>query len=365
MPTIFFAFRDAPERRAALEAPGALDRYRLFGLDEIRAHGTEVRHNLEEGAPPLWARMAAKIVNRILRVVGGYGGDFASTLVSLRAANDADVVFATTDTVGIPLMLLKRFGLLRPPLVYAAIGLPERLVQVRRWPMRRLYAGALRRASAILAYSESEVAWLEAWLGGDAPLVRFVPFGVDVGAFAPIPSGVEKDVVSVGADPHRDFQLLRDAAALHPELSFSIVTTKDHARALGTPPANVTLESDLPLEQVRERLASARVVALPVRRNSYSGATTVLLQAMALAKPVVVSRTDAIAHGYGLEDRVNCRLVEPGDQQAFERAMLETLADPESLGSRARDLVVRDFSWKRYTDSLWEILSATWVRERS
>ena len=33
---IFYVYRDAPERRAALAAaPGAPDRYRLFGLDEL------------------------------------------------------------------------------------------------------------------------------------------------------------------------------------------------------------------------------------------------------------------------------------------------------------------------------------------
>ena len=365
MPSIFFAFRDAPERRAALEAPGALDRYRLFGLDEIRAHGSEVRHNLEHGASPLWARAAAGIVNRLLHLAGGYGGDFASTFASLRTANRADVVFATTDTVGIPMILLKRLGLLHPPLVYAAIGLPERLVQIRARPIRSLYSSALRRASAILAYSENEAGWLRAWLGPQGPPVRFIPFGVDVEAFASGSDNDEIDVVSVGADPHRDFDLLRGVAARHPELRFLIVTTKDQAKSLGLPPANMAIESDLSLEQVRERLASARVVALPVRRNSYSGATTVLLQAMALAKPIVVSRTDAIAQGYELEDRVNCRLVEPGDLEAFERALLETLADPETLGSRAREVVVRDFSWRRYTDALWEILSTTWDRERS
>ena len=37
MPTVFFAFRDAPERRSALRSPDALDRYRLFGLDETES----------------------------------------------------------------------------------------------------------------------------------------------------------------------------------------------------------------------------------------------------------------------------------------------------------------------------------------
>jgi glycosyltransferase involved in cell wall biosynthesis len=364
VPTVFFAFRDAPERRAALRVPQTLDRYRLFGLDEVAARGATVRHNLERDAPPLWARAVSRIANIFLRLAGGYGGDFASVLGSLRAAKDADVVFATTDTVGIPLILLKRLGFLGTPLVYAAIGLPERLVQLRTHAIRRLYTGAFRRAGSIVAYAASEANWLREWLGEGGPPVLFLPFGVDVQAFSPDRSREgDVDVVSVGADPRRDFDLLVVVASRHPELRFGIVAAKDHARTLEMLPANVTLESDLSLEQVRDRLAAARVVALPVRRNSYSGATTVLLQAMALAKPVVVSRTDAIAQGYGLEDGVNCRLVEPGDTDAFERALLETLADSSPLGSRARELVEREFSWRRYTDALWDILSVAWKPE--
>jgi glycosyltransferase involved in cell wall biosynthesis len=355
MPTAFFAFRDAPDRRAALRTPRSLDRYRLFGLDEIRAHGAHVRHNLEREQAPLWARATATAVNRALRLTGGYGGDFASALASLRTANEADVVFATADTVGIPLLLLKRARLLRPPLVYSPIGLPERLVQVRR---QRLYRNALRGAHTVITYSQAEADWLRDWIGPGPPTIRFVPFGVDVEAFRPVDRAPDIDVVAVGADPRRDFELLRTVAQRHPELAFRIVATREHARTLGALPAHVSLETDIPLEDVRDCLAGARVVALPVRPNSYSGATTVLLQAMALAKPVVVSRTEAISKGYALEDGVNCRLVEPGDVDAFERALLDTLADSRGLGSRARETIEREFTWQRYTDTLWEILCA-------
>jgi glycosyltransferase involved in cell wall biosynthesis len=83
---------------------------------------------------------------------------------------------------------------------------------------------------------------------------------------------------------------------------------------------------------------------------------------MALAKPVVVSRTDAIASGYGLEDGQNCRFVPPGDASAFERVLLETLTGADaatSLGIRARRTVERSLTWERYTDALWELLAAT------
>jgi glycosyltransferase involved in cell wall biosynthesis len=357
---VFFAFRDSPQRRAALRAaPGRPERYSLFGLDEVEAHGARVRHNLER-PPALWARAADTALNRPLYAAGGYGGDFASVLGSLRRINAVDVVFSTVDTVGIPLILLKRARLIRPPIVYVSIGLPDRLVQLRGRRMRGLYRNALHCALAIVAYSETEAEWLRDWLGSGAPPVEFVPFGVDTTLFQPSAREPDTDVISVGVDPRRDFELLVAVAARRPELVFRIVAGADHARALGPLPANVKLEIDIPLERVRERLAQARVVALPVRDNSYSGATTTLLQAMAMGKPVVVSRTAAIADGYELEDGVNCRLVESGDEQGFERALLETLTGAEtaaSLGLRARQTVERSFSWERFIDALWEVLS--------
>jgi len=357
--SVFFAYRDAPERRAALAAPpGSLDRYRLFGLDEIAARGVRVRHNLEHD-PGAAANLGDRVARFAVARAGGYGGDFASIFASLGAVNRSDVVLSTVDTVGIPLVLLARAGLVRRPVVYTAIGLPERLVQLGGPRITGFYRAALRRARAIVSYAESEVAWLRDWLGPGGPPVVFVPFGVDVEAFRPGPGAEpEDDVVSVGADPRRDFGLLTDIAARHPELRFRIVAGADNARGLGSLPGNVAVETDITLEAVRARLAGARVVALPVRENSYSGATTVLLQAMALGKPVVVSRTEAIAAGYSLEDGVNCRLVEPGDAAAFEAAVVATLdSGADALGSRARETVELHLSWQHYTAALWDVLS--------
>jgi glycosyltransferase involved in cell wall biosynthesis len=361
---VFFAFRDAPERRAALRTPGSLDRYRLFGLDEIARRGVHVLHNLERERAPLSARVLGKATNMWLDARGGLGGDFATPLASRRKLNTADVVFATVDTVGIPLVQLKRVGLVRPPVVYASIGLPERLARLRD---ERSFRRALRTASTIVAYSSIEADRLREWLGANSPRVLFVPFGVDTEAFRPKSDhGPEVDVVSIGADPRRDFELLLEVARRRPEVSFRIVASGERVRALAPLPPNVVSESEIPLEAVRERLASARVVALPVRENSYSGATTTLLQGMAMGKPVVVSRTDAVADGYDLEDGANCVLVTPGDAEAFEAALSELLSSSntaDNLGARARETVVRGFSWQRYTDRLWEILSA--ASERS
>jgi glycosyltransferase involved in cell wall biosynthesis len=360
--SLFVSFRDSPQRRRALRAErGAAERYALFGLDQLRDRGWSVRHNLERERPPAWARGGGAAVKWALERAGGYGGDFPTVMGSLGEANRADVVLSTVDTVGIPLMLARRRGLLRRPLVYVAIGLPERLARLRGSRMRRLYANALASASAVVAYSEHEAAELERFLAdhGRTTRVEFVPFGVDTEVIAPSTAAPAVDVVSVGADPHRDFELLLRVANDLPAVSFTLVVTEDHARTLGALPPNVTLETDLPFDAMRNRLEGARVVALPVRENSYSGATTVLLQAMSLAKPVVVTRTAAIATGYGLEDGANMRFVPPGGAAELRSAIAGLLGDEGSaraLGAAARATIEAELSWERYVDRLERLL---------
>ena len=127
----------------------------------------------------------------------------------------------------------------------------------------------------------------------------------------------------------------------------------------GLTPPNVTVDVDVPFGRIRERLLRARVVALPVRENTYSGATTTLLQAMACGKPVVVTRTAAIARGYHLEDGANCRLVAPGDLAALEQAVTGVLDDPAlaaGLGLQGRETVERHLTWARYANEMRELL---------
>ena len=362
-PRAFVLYRDSSLRREALaRPPGAPERYSLFGLDELAAHGFTVSHNLEHRRAR-WphVRALASILDRAVRAGGGYSGDFAGVVASRRDLARSDVVFSTVDTVGIPLVLLARAGVVRTPVVYAAIGLPERLEQLGA-STRRFYRSAYRLVHSIVAYGWGEVDALRAWLGDDGPPVIFQPFGVDTNAFQPTPEAQpDCDVVSIGADPRRDYGLLLELARKRPEWSFRIVASRYNAQPLSAPPPNVQVETEVPFELAQARLAAGRVVVLPVQDNSYSGATTVLLQAMATAKPVVVSRTAAIARGYHLEDGLNCRLVEPGGLASLEHAVSSLLADDlaaRMLGARARETVEQHLTWRRYTDAIADLLFA-------
>jgi glycosyltransferase involved in cell wall biosynthesis len=74
-----------------------------------------------------------------------------------------------------------------------------------------------------------------------------------------------------------------------------------------------------------------------------------------------VTRTAAIASGYGLEDGVNVRLVAPGDADGFGGAIADLLGNDArsgELGRRARATVEAGLSWDRYVDQLATILRA-------
>ena len=111
-------------------------------------------------------------------------------------------MLSTVDTVGIPLMLLARGRAVRSPFVYVAIGLPERLAQLRSRPHgAALRPGARRggRDRHLQPVRGGRDPELAARAGRQTSSVEFVPFGVDVEAFRPVSTPPDVDVVSIGA----------------------------------------------------------------------------------------------------------------------------------------------------------------------
>ena len=345
MTSVFYLFRDATQRRAALELEtGSSARYALYGMDELVARGYVVRHNLERPRPSARARVAGSASKRALEAAGGYGGDFATVLSSLGPPTDPTSSSRRSTRWGSRSCCSRALSVVRSPFVYVAIGLPERLARLGSRRMEGLYARALGAASTIVAYSEHEADVVRRWLrdrGVDARSSSCRSVSTPRRSGRPVRRRLSTSSRSARTRTVTTSCCSSSLARCRRRAS-CVVTTAERARALDDRPANVAVETDLPFDAMRDRLERARVVALPVRENSYSGATTVLLQAMALAKPVVVTRTAAIAAGYGLVDGENLRLAAPGDTAGFGRSLADLLRDEggvRALGLRARATV--------------------------
>lgn len=375
---VFYLFRDTSERRTMVRrviegGESGLEGGQLFGFEELWKKGMSVDCNLRFPRVESVRETVQGWIERRYAPRTGVGlGDTCSVSAHLWQMNRARVVLATSDNMGLPAARLKARDGLRVPLVYVSIGLPERLKAVEaRSPTRAArYRKRLANVDCFIAYGHAEAEELRQWIR-DSANVRFIPFGVDTAKWRPADASAEVvDVLSIGADPMRDFKLLAEYARRHPAVSVSLVTVRECAAELGPLPTNMQVRIRVPIEELKELIARARVVVLPVKDNTYSGATTTLLQCMAMGKAVAVSRVGAIREGYGFQDGVNVRWIEPGSLESLSTAVVGLLADGglrRRLGTAARQHVVENLGWGRYINEIEKCLAEwmEWKREDS
>ncbi|MBE0582432.1 MAG: glycosyltransferase family 4 protein [Desulfofustis sp.] len=364
---VFFLFRDTPSRRNTVQRVIAGDnrtfeRGQLFGFADFLNEGIAVDCNLRlPRTHSLRETLAGLRERRYVSRVGIGLGDVCSTRAHLWQMNRARVVVATTDNTGLPAARLKASGKLRSTLVYISVGLPERLKAVEANNRARAgrYRKLLSSVDRFIAYGHAEAEWLRQWLGDDAD-VRFFPFGVDTERW--VPQDVRSagfDVLSIGADFMRDFDLLVEYANSRPEVSICVVTRRGCLTDHEILPENVQVKYDIETDELKKLISAAKVIALPVKENTYSGATTTLLQCMAMEKPVAVSRVGAIREGYGFSDGENLRWLTPGSLESMAEVLNELLANPslcKKIGAEARRHVRENLNWDRFVDNLRECL---------
>jgi glycosyltransferase involved in cell wall biosynthesis len=357
---VFYLFSDVERRSEVANSQDTEsgERYILWGMDDLQKMGLTITSNLDQKlAPRRSLAFLEHAFNRLLRFFHISGGDFAAVFKSISAMNKSEVIFSTVDRVGIPLIFFSWMGFIKSKIVYVSIGLPERLERLPTPWLNSLFRRALQKVDTIICYGWGEAEYLRKWMGAGGNKVCFIPMGVDVNIFAPVPgAAADIDVVSIGRDSNRDYPLLIQFAADHPQLKVLVVAKKGQIPRTNPFHKNLQVREDIPFAEIKATLSRAKVVALPLYQNSYSGATTTLLQAMAMAKAVVVTRTSAISEGYFLKHGENVVWVEPGDQNQFSQAILDLLQDKQrtdELGQAARETALRHLCWRKYVQSLY------------
>ena len=176
-------------------------------------------------------------------------------------------------------------------------------------------------------------------------LVHLLPFWVDTQFFHPGADAGEEpvsDVFACGRE-NRDYPTLQRAAA-DSHLEFRVVASgwAPHAGfevAGGIhQTANVTtVVAPLCYVQLGARYATTKVVAVPVLASSYGAGVTSIVEAMCMAKPVVVSSSPGIVDY--VDDGRTGLIVPVGDHTALHRALEELAADPDrcaEMGANGR-----------------------------
>ncbi len=254
-------------------------------------------------------------------------------------------IVARADRLGLPLALLLKLARARRDLVLISVWLSR--------PKKAVFLSHLKVHShlqAIVNYSSTQMEIAARKLRVPQNKLVHLLHPVDERFWVPRPPASDPLLCSVGVEA-RDYPTLLEALrGLDVRAELAVGTTvfgtgnvaDDLAPYLtrvtaAAPPPNVVLRRQLSHLELRELYTRSRFVVLPLHDVEFDAGVTVIAEAMAMGKAVVVSRTrgqvDLVRHGEtGL-------YVPPGDPRALRAAIEHLLAHPaeaERMGRAGR-----------------------------
>jgi len=324
----------------------------LYGFDHFLRIGLNVEFT-DDVFGKSKSNVFFKILNDALSRRGRFVGFALSRAFELeKIASRYDLIVAWGDSTALPLLMLRRFGRVKKPIIYSSVGLAWLLMH-RRW-LDSFYRAIVQEASAVVHYGWAEGDVLKGRFKLPDWKVKFMPFCVDVDFFEEIAAqGISSDgdIIALGRDPQRDWGTLFKAVdGLGIEVK--LICSKDAIKNLNVP-KEIKWMPEVPFWKLKEVLGSAKAIVLPVKENPYTAATITALEAMAAGRAVVVSKTKAIEQGYEFESDRNIVAVKPSDAGGLREAIKRISSDFEfckSLGTNARAKVAERYNMKVWVD---------------
>ena len=287
---------------------------------------------------------------RLARKIGGRDAALAALAFARRGEYAA--IFSNGENVGVPLALL--MGLVPRAAGHVTIG--HRLsTRKKQFFFRTLKAQ--RRLDKVFVYAQAQYDWGVDRLGIAPPALALIPFHADDRFYRPLAGPVNPDLICSAGLEWRDYPTLIEAVADMPEVSVRLAAAspwskhEDQTAGRALPPNVDARRYDY--AALRALYAESSFVVVPLRETDFQAGVTTILEAMAMGKAVVATRTtgqtDVITEG------VNGLTVAPGDVAGWRRAITRLRADHalrERLGRNARRWVEENASLDRWAARL-------------
>lgn len=267
-------------------------------------------------------------------------------------------VVARADRMGLPLALLNKLTGGRRDVVLISVWLsvPKKAVFLSRFKVQS-------HLSAIINYGSVQLAHARDRLGVDSSKLHHALQPVDERFFAPVDVPLGDYVCAVGSEA-RDYRTFVEAVSALPvrteiAVGSSVLAVSGDLQetfrdvlldATRTEPgAPLLVHTQLDHRALRDLYSRARVVVVPLLDVDADCGVTVIAEAMAMGKPVVVTATrgqvDLVRHGE------NGLYVTPGDSAAMRDAIQRLLDDPQEAQRMGR--AGRALAEERLTLDAW------------
>jgi len=283
----------------------------------------------------------------------------ALALEAFRRRGDYDCVISWYDRGALAYAFLLAATRSRSP----HVALLTWLSRPKRIALRLLQS----RIDRIVLWSDMQRELSTAFFGIDPAKLVSIPHLVDEEFWRPMDAPVLDWICAAGSS-QRDYGTLLEAmdgltitcriATLAQVMNLKTVDLTVTQRSLASRelPANVIL-GGASEKEMREIYARSRFVVLPLLPNFRDSGITVAVEAMAMGKAIICSRTygmiDIVEHG------VNGILVAPGDSAALRAAILDLCEHPEEakrMGAEGRRLAESVYSLARFTAAVRKVI---------
>jgi glycosyltransferase involved in cell wall biosynthesis len=318
-----------------------------YGLDRIADYGIDltVRSRPRSGVVRRQAERASRFMT------GGF--ELPDLVRNRNERRAADVVLCWDERAGAFAAARSHFPG-EPPVATGVVWMTdlERTGLDRRLPAIR----GLASAACVYVNAPAQLDVLARW-GVPPDRRHFIHMAVDADFWGAEPIEPELDlIVGAGNDRHRDHQLLVEAVrqlrARRPTARLELAT--HHPVDV---PSGVGLRyPHRDHRQMRELYGRASVVALAVKQNLHLSGLTVVLEAMAAGRPVVVTEMPGIAE-YVIQGETG--FLVSRDAGAIVDALETVLADPEranEMGRLGRARVANRFTTRHLAGNLAALL---------
>lgn len=269
---------------------------------------------------------------------------------------DAVVVGSDVEVLLFALVRMLPFAA-QPRIVFLSFIFTQRSRPIVNRLRLLYYRFVMRRVSCAICHSPLELDRYRSLFAGCGTDFVFVPWGGYVPPVADVMAWVGESesgtprLVSAGRSG-RDYPTLAAAAELS-DCFLTIICNERAALGGVAPSATVEVLSDCFGMDYLALLLQAAVVIVPLRVEDISAGQMVLIQAMALARPLIVTQTPTV--GSYLQDGINALLVPRGDVTAMAEAIKRLIDNPSeasAMGQRAQADYAAHFSIEAHIRAL-------------
>lgn len=281
----------------------------------------------------LWFPVERYLIHRV-----GVGFRLDQAINHLLSIRRQDVIFAETDSTGLPLLLFKRLGLISSRVGFNSAGLINELESQQHTRLFRWYRWLLQAANFIVCWSPLEEQMFSRLTGAKA---HFVQLEADTEFYQPSGSTTGDFVLCVGRDVGRDFETLFEALATT-GIPAKVIASAHRVVGMDIP-ENVELHTEkVDYETLMDWYRQARLIVVNLQEIHRFTGQRALLEALAMGKATVAARTKALTSTYPLVDGRDVVFYEPGDASDLATKIKEVYSNQQklhSIGMHARQFV--------------------------